>query len=118
MSTKLMKLLAVLFAFALIAAACGDDDDDSSSEEGASEEESSGREEAAEGAAANLEKTIAATGLSPNDLLATGGTMEAAIELVRKVGGTPIGAAGVIELGFLPGREKLGDVPAHALVTF
>ena len=53
-----------------------------------------------------------------DDLLATGGTMKAAIELVRKVGGDPVAAAVVIELSFLPGREKLGDVPAHSLVTF
>jgi adenine phosphoribosyltransferase len=56
--------------------------------------------------------------LMVDDLLATGGTMQAAIELVRKVGGTPVAAAVVIELSFLPGREKLGDVPVHALITF
>jgi len=28
----------------------------------------------------------------------------------------PVACAFVIELGFLPGREKLGDVPAHALM--
>ena len=52
-----------------------------------------------------------------DDLLATGGTMEAALKLVRKVGGTPVACAFVLELGFLPGRDKLGDVPAHALMT-
>ena len=52
-----------------------------------------------------------------DDLLATGGTMGAAINLVRKVGGTPVACAFVIELSFLPGRDKLGDVPAHALLT-
>ena len=52
-----------------------------------------------------------------DDLLATGGTMEAALKLVRKVGGTPVACAFVLELGFLPGRDKLGDVPAHALLT-
>lgn len=52
-----------------------------------------------------------------DDLLATGGTMEAAINLVRKVGGIPVACALVIELSFLPGRAKLGDVPAHALLT-
>lgn len=51
-----------------------------------------------------------------DDLLATGGTMEAALKLVRKIGGTPVACAFVIELGFLPGREKLGDVPVHSLV--
>lgn len=53
-----------------------------------------------------------------DDLLATGGTMQAALELIRKVGGDPVAAAVVIELGFLSGREKLGHVPAHALLTF
>ncbi len=51
-----------------------------------------------------------------DDLLATGGTMEAALKLVRKIGGDPVACAVVIELGFLPGREKLGDIPVHALV--
>ncbi|MFT4710593.1 MAG: adenine phosphoribosyltransferase [Bacteroidia bacterium] len=53
-----------------------------------------------------------------DDLLATGGTMAAAIELIRKVGGTPVACALVIELSFLPGRAKLDGVPAHALVTY
>ncbi len=52
-----------------------------------------------------------------DDLLATGGTMEAALKLVRKVGGTPVACVFVIELGFLPGRAKLEGVPAHALMT-
>jgi adenine phosphoribosyltransferase len=53
-----------------------------------------------------------------DDLLATGGTMGAALKLVRKVGGRPVGCAFVIELGFLGGRDKLGDVPVHSLVTY
>ena len=44
--------------------------------------------------------------------------MAAAIELIRKVGGTPVACALVIELSFLPGRAKLDGVPAHALVTY
>lgn len=52
-----------------------------------------------------------------DDLLATGGTMAAAISLIRKVGGTPVACAVVIELSFLPWREKIGDVPAHALIS-
>ncbi len=51
-----------------------------------------------------------------DDLLATGGTMEAALKLVEKVGGTAVACAFVIELGFLPGREKLGSVPVHSLI--
>jgi len=56
--------------------------------------------------------------LMVDDLLATGGTMAAALNLVRKVGGTPVGCAFVIELAFLAGRSKLGDVPVHALVQY
>ncbi|HKX45620.1 MAG TPA: adenine phosphoribosyltransferase [Planctomycetota bacterium] len=54
--------------------------------------------------------------LMVDDLLATGGTMAAGLKLVRKVGGTPIACAFVIELGFLPGREKLGAIPVHSLL--
>ncbi len=54
--------------------------------------------------------------LMVDDLLATGGTMGAALDLVRKVGGSPVACAFVIELAFLPGREKLGGVPAHSLM--
>jgi len=56
--------------------------------------------------------------LMVDDLLATGGTMSAAAKLVRKVGGTPVAASFLIELGFLDGRKKLGDLPAHALVRY
>lgn len=44
-----------------------------------------------------------------DDLLATGGTAEAAIKLVKKIGGVIIGIAFVVELEFLKGREKLPD---------
>ena len=54
--------------------------------------------------------------LMVDDLLATGGTMEAALKLVRRVGGRPIACSFVIELGFLEGRKRLGDVPVHALM--
>lgn len=50
-----------------------------------------------------------------DDLLATGGTAEAALKLVRRVGGEPVACAFVIELSFLPGRDRL-DVPVHALM--
>jgi adenine phosphoribosyltransferase len=53
-----------------------------------------------------------------DDLLATGGTLAASIELVRKVGGNVVGAACLIELAFLGGREKLGDVPLSSLVSY
>ena len=55
-----------------------------------------------------------------DDLLATGGTMAAGIELLRKVGGNVTGAASMIELSFLPGRQRLQqlDVPFTALVSY
>ncbi len=52
-----------------------------------------------------------------DDLLATGGTMRAAIELVRQRGGTVAAAACIIELAFLQGRQKL-DVPFAAMITY
>ncbi|MCY4190767.1 MAG: adenine phosphoribosyltransferase [Rhodospirillaceae bacterium] len=52
-----------------------------------------------------------------DDLLATGGTLQAAINLVRKVGGHVAAAACLIELTFLAGRQKL-DVPIETLVRF
>ena len=51
-----------------------------------------------------------------DDLLATGGTIEACIKLIRVVGAVPVGAAFVIELSFLQGRDRMGDVPAHSLI--
>ena len=55
-----------------------------------------------------------------DDLLATGGTMAAGIELLRKVGAEVTGAAAVIELNFLAGRQRLEalDVPVSSLVSY
>jgi adenine phosphoribosyltransferase len=44
-----------------------------------------------------------------DDLLATGGTVKANIELVEKLGGTVAGIGFLIELGYLNGREAIGD---------
>ncbi len=52
-----------------------------------------------------------------DDLLATGGTMQAAIELVRKLGAEPLHAAFIIELNFLNGRKKL-NIPCTSLVQY
>ena len=52
-----------------------------------------------------------------DDLLATGGTMNAAIQLIRQVGGVVPAAAALIELTFLNGRTKL-DVPCDTLVAY
>jgi len=54
--------------------------------------------------------------LMVDDLLATGGTMEAALKLVRRIGADPVGCGFVIELPFLSGRERLGDVPIQSLM--
>ncbi|HEU0157337.1 MAG TPA: adenine phosphoribosyltransferase [Stellaceae bacterium] len=52
-----------------------------------------------------------------DDLLATGGTMTAAIDLVRKRGGIVVGAACIIELSFLGGRNRI-DVPFASIVAY
>ncbi len=52
-----------------------------------------------------------------DDLLATGGTMNAATKLFDKVGADVVGAACIIELTFLKGREKL-DMPFSTLVSY
>ena len=52
-----------------------------------------------------------------DDLLATGGTMNASIELFGKLGAEVVGAACIIELTFLNGRSKL-DVPFEALIAY
>ena len=52
-----------------------------------------------------------------DDLLATGGTFEAAINLVSRQGGTVVGAACIIELSFLKGRDRL-SVPITAMVSY
>lgn len=53
-----------------------------------------------------------------DDLLATGGTMEAAAKLVERLGGLVVEAAFVIELPPLKGRERLGNYSVHSLVEF
>lgn len=52
-----------------------------------------------------------------DDLLATGGTMAASVDLLREVGAEVVGAACIIELSFLNGREKL-DIPLESLVQY
>ncbi len=52
-----------------------------------------------------------------DDLVATGGTMQAAIGLVQQRGGTVAGAACIIELSFLAGRRRL-NVPLAAMVSY
>jgi adenine phosphoribosyltransferase len=53
-----------------------------------------------------------------DDLLATGGTVSAAIELVEKLGGQIEGIAFLVELSFLKGREHLKGHDVFALITY
>ncbi len=53
-----------------------------------------------------------------DDLLATGGTAEAACHLVEMAGARVAGLQVVIELVFLPGRERLGNRPVATLVSY
>ena len=56
-----------------------------------------------------------------DDVLATGGTVEATVELVRRCGGEVVGVSVLLELGFLGGRERLAaalpDVRVRSLAT-
>ena len=52
-----------------------------------------------------------------DDLLATGGTLNATAQLLRGAGAEVMAGACVIELAFLNGREKL-DIPVTTLVTY
>ena len=51
-----------------------------------------------------------------DDLLATGGTAAASVNLIRKTGAEVVGACFVVELEFLQGRQQLHGVEIHSLV--
>jgi len=53
-----------------------------------------------------------------DDLLATGGTVSACVELCRRAGANPIGSLFVIELEGLGARELLAPLPVHTLIEF
>ena len=54
-----------------------------------------------------------------DDLLATGGTAKAMLELVEQLGGIVVGVAFIIELAFLNGRDKLGaGYDVNSLITY
>ena len=53
-----------------------------------------------------------------DDLLATGGTAAATVELVREIGGQVVGAVFVVELELLRGRDRLAGVPVEALLKY
>ena len=68
-----------------------------------------------------MHKDAAAPGervLVVDDLLATGGTLAACIELVRAAGATVAGCSLLIDLPDLNGREKLSNVRCEALLTY
>ncbi|WBB81407.1 adenine phosphoribosyltransferase [Micromonospora sp. WMMD882] len=52
-----------------------------------------------------------------DDVLATGGTAEATLDLVERAGGTVAGLTVLLELAFLGGRQRLAPRPVHALLT-
>ena len=53
-----------------------------------------------------------------DDLLATGGTMEAACKLVEKLGGEVVGIGFLIELSFLKGKDKLKDYDVFTMIDY
>jgi adenine phosphoribosyltransferase len=53
-----------------------------------------------------------------DDVIATGGTAAAAVNLLRRVGAVVVGVSVFIELGFLNGRSALDGVPFHALIRY
>lgn len=56
--------------------------------------------------------------LITDDLLATGGTIEAAIHLVEELGGIVVGLAFLIELNYLNGRDKIKDYEIISLLEY
>ncbi|MFS0561826.1 adenine phosphoribosyltransferase [Terribacillus sp. 179-K 1B1 HS] len=56
--------------------------------------------------------------LITDDLLATGGTIEATIKLVEQLGGIVVGCAFFVELAYLDGREKLDGYEVLTLTSY
>jgi len=53
-----------------------------------------------------------------DDLIATGGTAAASLELIARAGADAVACAFVVELDFLDGRQALGDCPTHSLIHY
>lgn len=53
-----------------------------------------------------------------DDLLATGGTVEATVNLIQQLGGEVVGAAFIIELTYLDGRDKLKGIDIRTLISY
>ena len=62
----------------------------------------------------NMKKNV----LIVDDLLATGGTVEAAISLIEQMGGNVVGIAFLIELEALKGRERLKDYDVYSALKY
>jgi adenine phosphoribosyltransferase len=73
-------------------------------------------------AAIEIHRGLTARGrrvLVADDVLATGGTAFAALDLVRGLELTPVGCAFVLEIDFLHGRARLGaSLPVHAVIAY
>lgn len=59
-----------------------------------------------------------ARALVVDDLLATGGTASAVVDLIGDIGGKVAGITFLIELGSLPGRDRLAPVPVHSVIRY
>ena len=53
-----------------------------------------------------------------DDLIATGGTAAATVQLVQKMGGDLVGSSFLVELAFLDGRSALDGHPVHSVLRF
>jgi adenine phosphoribosyltransferase len=53
-----------------------------------------------------------------DDVIATGGTLAASVELIERIGGEVVAIGALVELAFLNGREKLGGHEIVALVEY
>jgi adenine phosphoribosyltransferase len=53
-----------------------------------------------------------------DDVLATGGTVKAILDLVEQLGGVVVGVAFLIELEFLNGRQQLEGFDVHSLISY
>ena len=53
-----------------------------------------------------------------DDVLATGGTAKATVELVEQLGGEVVGLPFIIELEFLNGRERLQGYDVYSLIKY
>lgn len=56
--------------------------------------------------------------LIADDLLATGGTIATSIHLIKQLGGVVVGAAFLIELGYLNGRDKMSGIDVFSLIRY